>query len=59
MADVMQQEAQRVAPDRDWRSVRVAGLPAPRSREELAYQRMFADHLEGVHPRVLGRFATA
>ncbi len=59
MADVMQREAYRVAPDRDWRAVRVAGLPAPRSREELAYQRMFADQLEGVHPRVLGRFATA
>ena len=59
MADVMLREAQRVAPDRDWQSVRVAGLPTPRSREELAYQRMFADHLEGVHPRVLGRFATA
>ncbi|MDN5855218.1 MAG: asparagine synthase (glutamine-hydrolyzing) [Actinomycetia bacterium] len=59
MADVMRREARRVAPDRDWRAVRVAGLPSPRSREELAYQRMFADHLEGVHPRVLGRFATA
>ncbi|UYM04083.1 asparagine synthase-related protein [Solicola gregarius] len=59
MADVMQREAYRVAADRDWQAVRVAGLPAPRSREELAYQRMFADHLEGVHPRVLGRFATA
>ncbi|HLR84977.1 MAG TPA: asparagine synthase-related protein [Nocardioidaceae bacterium] len=59
MADVMRREAHRVAPDRDWRAVRVAGLPTPRSREELAYQRMFADHLEGVHPRVLGRFATA
>ncbi|MGH3359194.1 MAG: asparagine synthase (glutamine-hydrolyzing) [Nocardioidaceae bacterium] len=59
MADVMRREAERLVPERDWRSVRVAGLPVPRSREELAYQRMFADRLGGVHPRVLGRFATA
>jgi asparagine synthase (glutamine-hydrolysing) len=42
-----------------WREERVAGLPAPRSREELAYQRMFAERLEGVGAGVLGRFATA
>lgn len=59
MAEVMRGEAERLVPETDWRAVRVAGLPAPRSREELAYQRMFADHLAGVHPRVLGRFATA
>ncbi len=38
----------------------LADLPAPRSREELAYQRIFADHLRGVRAgRLLGRFATA
>lgn len=58
-ADVMREEARALAPDVDWRAVRVAGLPAPRSREELAYQRIFADHLEGIRPSVLGRFATA
>ncbi|MGH3322400.1 MAG: asparagine synthase (glutamine-hydrolyzing) [Streptosporangiaceae bacterium] len=58
-ADVMAERAAALAPDRDWRAVRVSGLPAPRSREELAYQRMFADHLDGVRPGLLGRFATA
>ncbi|MPZ88834.1 MAG: asparagine synthase (glutamine-hydrolyzing) [Nitriliruptorales bacterium] len=44
----------------DWESERVDGLPAPRSREELAYQRIFADHLAGIRAdQVLGRFATA
>jgi asparagine synthase (glutamine-hydrolysing) len=36
----------------------VGSLPAPRSREELAYQRMFAEKLEGVPASLLGRFAT-
>lgn len=42
-----------------WQEERVADLPAPRSREELAYQRMFAERLQGVPADVLGRFATA
>ena len=33
-------------------------LPPPRSREELAYQRMFAERLDGVPAGLLGRFAT-
>jgi asparagine synthase (glutamine-hydrolysing) len=48
-----------VPPGSGWREERVAGLPPPRSREELAYQRMFAERLEGVAADVLGRFATA
>ncbi len=48
-----------VPPDSAWQEERVGGLPAPRSREELAYQRMFAERLEGVAAGVLGRFATA
>jgi asparagine synthase (glutamine-hydrolysing) len=35
-------------------------IPPPRTREEVAYLRMFRDALEGVHlQRTLGRFATA
>ncbi|WP_153504786.1 asparagine synthase-related protein [Cumulibacter manganitolerans] len=58
-ADVMLERAHELAPEDDWQQHRVAGLPAPRSREELAYQRLFAEHLAGVDPTVLGRFATA
>lgn len=58
-ADVMTERAAQLVPEDDWADQRVAGLPAPRSREELAYQRMFADRLAGVDARVLGRFATA
>jgi asparagine synthase (glutamine-hydrolysing) len=51
--------AAELVPEPDWVSARVAGLPAPRSREELAYQRIFAEHLSGVRAdRLLGRFAT-
>ncbi len=58
-AAVMAERARDLAPDSDWEQVSVPGLPAARSREELGYQRMFADHLEGVRSeRVLGRFAT-
>jgi len=40
--------------------VQVPGLPEARSREELAYQRIFAEHLAGIRAvQVLGRFATA
>lgn len=58
-ADVMTERAAGLVPEADWAEQRVAGLPAPRSREELVYQRMFADRLAGVDARVLGRFATA
>jgi asparagine synthase (glutamine-hydrolysing) len=43
----------------DWQDHRVSGLEPPRSREELAYQRLFADRLDGISEGVLGRFATA
>ena len=59
-ADVMARQAARLVPDPDWERVRIPGLPPARSREELAYQRLFADHLGGVRAtQVLGRFATA
>jgi asparagine synthase (glutamine-hydrolysing) len=57
-ADVMSDAAARLAPDPDWRAARVPGLPRPRSREELGYQRIFASRLAGIRPSVLGRFAT-
>ena len=57
---VMATRAAELAPDDDWESVRIPGLPAPRSREELGYQRVFAAHFDGVRSdRLLGRFATA
>lgn len=58
-AEAISERANELVPDAQWRHARVPGLPAPRSREELAYQRIFADHLEGVRPALLGRFATA
>jgi len=59
-ADVMARQAARMVPDADWEGVRIAGLPAARSREELGYQRMFDAHLGGIRAeQVLGRFATA
>jgi asparagine synthase (glutamine-hydrolysing) len=58
-AEVMAAEVSRLVPDQGWSDERVAGLPAPRSQEELAYQRMFAEELAGVDAGVLGRFATA
>jgi asparagine synthase (glutamine-hydrolysing) len=59
-AAVMAERARELAPDADWRSAEVPGLPSARSREELGYQRMFARRLGGVRvDRVLGRFATA
>lgn len=43
----------------DAEDVRLPGLPPARTREELAYQRIFADHLGGIRAdAVLGRFAT-
>ena len=59
-ADVMVRQAARLVPDENWEQVEVPGLPEARSREELAYQRIFAEHLGGIRAeQVLGRFATA
>jgi asparagine synthase (glutamine-hydrolysing) len=59
-AAVMAERARELAPDEDWRSVELPGLPPARSREELGYQRIFHEHLHGVRvDRLLGRFATA
>nr|WP_299051768.1 asparagine synthase (glutamine-hydrolyzing) [uncultured Nocardioides sp.] len=59
-ADVMTRRAEAFVPDDEWESVRLEGLPSARSREELGYQRIFADHLGGIRAeQVLGRFATA
>ncbi|MFY0407590.1 asparagine synthase (glutamine-hydrolyzing) [Solicola sp. PLA-1-18] len=58
-ADVMAARVTDLVPDEGWQDQRVAGLPAPRSQEELAYQQMFAERLAGVDAAVLGRFATA
>ena len=58
-AGVMARQASALIPDDDWAQVRIAGLPAARSREELGYQRVFAAHLGGIRAeQVLGRFAT-
>lgn len=58
-ARVMGQRIAELVPQDDWHTERVGSLPAPRSREELAYQRMFAERLDGVSADLLGRFATA
>ena len=59
-ADAMDRVARSLVPDEDWQQVRFPGLPPARTREELAYQRVFAEHLGGINAeRVLGRFATA
>jgi asparagine synthase (glutamine-hydrolysing) len=57
-ADVMVQRVAELVPEADWADRRVGSLPPPRSREELAYQRMFAERLDGVPAGLLGRFAT-
>ncbi|CAN5454683.1 asparagine synthase B [soil metagenome] len=59
-AAVMSRRAEEFVPDHDWTSVRIEGLPQARSREELGYQRIFAERLGGIRAeQVLGRFATA
>ncbi|MBW3601317.1 MAG: asparagine synthase B [Actinobacteria bacterium] len=62
-AEVLREHVAAAVSDADLDAARTGGnggLPAPRTREELAYQRMFRRHLGGVRPeRVLGRFATA
>ncbi len=59
-ADVMSRSARSLARGVDGSRAGVDGLPAARTREEVAYQRIFAAHLHGIRAeRVLGRFATA
>ncbi len=58
--DLMSRCIDSLAPDPDWQQVRLDGLPRARSREELAYQQIFVEHLGGIRAeQVLGRFATA
>lgn len=59
-ANVMARRAGSLVPEADWQAASIAGLPPARTREELGYQRIFAEHLGGIRAdRVLGRFATA
>ena len=59
-ADAMDRVVDSLVPDADWSVVRFEGLPQARTREELAYQRIFDAHLGGINAaQVLGRFATA
>ncbi|MFV0461024.1 MAG: asparagine synthase (glutamine-hydrolyzing) [Actinomycetales bacterium] len=59
-ADVMARQAEVIVPQDDWERYRIEGLPPARTREELGYQRIFAEHLAGIRGvDVLGRFATA
>ncbi|MCM0622071.1 asparagine synthase (glutamine-hydrolyzing) [Nocardioides bruguierae] len=56
---VMARQAAAFVPEEEWGDVRFEGLPPARSREELGYQRVFAEHLGGTRAeQVLGRFAT-
>lgn len=59
-ADAMNRVVDELVPDSDWESVHFEGIPQARTREELAYQRIFTEHLGGINAeQVLGRFATA
>src|SRR5699024_9439703 len=58
MKELMAARVAELVPDEDWRAARVANHPKPRSREALAYQRMFAARLEGVRPELVGRSAS-
>ena len=59
-ADAMDRVVDSLVPDADWAAVRFEGLPPARTREELAYQRIFSEALGGINAeQVLGRFATA
>ena len=42
-ADAMDRVVDSLVPDADWAAVRFAGLPPARTREELAYQRIFSE----------------
>ncbi|MFC7624764.1 asparagine synthase (glutamine-hydrolyzing) [Microlunatus sp. GCM10028923] len=59
MADLIRTHGHQLDLPADWREHRVADLEPPRTREELAYQQLFAASLDGISESVLGRFATA
>ncbi|MDQ3675929.1 MAG: asparagine synthase B [Actinomycetota bacterium] len=59
-AEVLTDKIEEGVSTADFEREREAVDPALRTREELAYHRIFAEHLPGVRPeRTLGRFATA
>ena len=59
-AGVLTERVEDGVSDADFERERDAVSPPLRTREELAYHRIFAEHLPGVRPeRTLGRFATA
>ncbi|HWC24975.1 MAG TPA: asparagine synthase (glutamine-hydrolyzing) [Solirubrobacteraceae bacterium] len=58
--DVLRRAVEETVTPGDFERERGAVDPPLRTREELAYHRIFAEHLPGVRPeRTLGRFATA
>ncbi len=58
--DVLREKIEEGVTDGDFARGRDAVNPPLRTREELAYHRIFAEHLPGVRPEcTLGRFATA
>ncbi len=58
--EVMARQAAAMVPEDGSGSSALPGLPPARSREELAYQRIFLAHLDGIRAeQVLGRFAHA
>jgi asparagine synthase (glutamine-hydrolysing) len=58
--DVLTKTVEECVSRADFERGRAAIDPPLRTREELAYHRIFAEHLPGVRPeRTLGRFATA
>jgi asparagine synthase (glutamine-hydrolysing) len=58
--DVLRATVEDGVSDGDFERGRDAVDPPLRTREELAYHRIFAEHLPGVRPeRTIGRFATA
>ncbi|MGH3444659.1 MAG: asparagine synthase (glutamine-hydrolyzing) [Nocardioidaceae bacterium] len=59
-ATVMDAYADELVPEDGWATAGLPGFPAPRSREELGYQRLLHDALGGLRvEQVLGRWATA
>jgi asparagine synthase (glutamine-hydrolysing) len=60
VADVLTSSVEECVSAADFERERDGVDPPLRTREELAYHRIFAEHLPGVRPeRTLGRFATA
>ena len=59
-ADVLTRAVEETVSEADFERERGAVDPPLRTREELAYYRVFAEHLPGVRPELtVGRFATA